>query len=256
MASRPLAAAVVLALSLTPGRLVARQVAGTVVDGASGEAIASALVQLLGADSTVLATTFTDERGGFALGAAATPVHWLFVSRLDYRSARVALRDLDGPLTALRIPLDVQPVALSGVAATAESRNRWLASSGFYDRQKLGFGRFVTREMLDGKYAAATRASEVLRQVPGVLRVEDKTFSYTILYMRAPMMNVDTSGGAPKPCPAVFYVNGMYQGPSLDRMSTDDIEAIEVYRGPAEIPPQYGGAYAACGVVLIWLRTG
>jgi hypothetical protein len=35
----------------------------------------------------------------------------------------------------------------------------------------------------------------------------------------------------------------------VDRYS---ISAIEVYRGPAELPVQYGGAESACGVLLIW----
>ncbi len=36
-----------------------------------------------------------------------------------------------------------------------------------------------------------------------------------------------------------------------------DIEAIEVYRTPAEIPAQYNtGGNAACGVILIWTRRG
>jgi hypothetical protein len=39
-------------------------------------------------------------------------------------------------------------------------------------------------------------------------------------------------------------------------MRPDNIEAIEVYNGVAQVPAQYGGAHSACGVVLIWLRTG
>jgi hypothetical protein len=35
-----------------------------------------------------------------------------------------------------------------------------------------------------------------------------------------------------------------------------DIEAIEVYRGAAEVPAELSGSTAECGVVAVWLRTG
>jgi hypothetical protein len=35
-----------------------------------------------------------------------------------------------------------------------------------------------------------------------------------------------------------------------------DVEAIEVYRRPSEIPVQYGGPTRGCGVILIWMRRG
>lgn len=33
-----------------------------------------------------------------------------------------------------------------------------------------------------------------------------------------------------------------------------DIEAVDVFRGPAEVPDVYGGTAARCGVVAVWLR--
>jgi hypothetical protein len=32
------------------------------------------------------------------------------------------------------------------------------------------------------------------------------------------------------------------------------IGGIEVYRSAAEIPPQFNGSGAACGVIVIWTR--
>jgi hypothetical protein len=42
----------------------------------------------------------------------------------------------------------------------------------------------------------------------------------------------------------------------FDVIHPNNVEAIEVYRSPAEVPPQYGGAEAACGVILLWRRVG
>jgi hypothetical protein len=40
----------------------------------------------------------------------------------------------------------------------------------------------------------------------------------------------------------------------IDSLHWQDIEAIEIYAGPAQVPPQYGGAHSACGVILFWTR--
>jgi hypothetical protein len=43
---------------------------------------------------------------------------------------------------------------------------------------------------------------------------------------------------------------------TLDDIPVDDIEAIEVFRNLAEIPPEFGGPDALCGVVAVWTRRG
>jgi hypothetical protein len=41
-----------------------------------------------------------------------------------------------------------------------------------------------------------------------------------------------------------------------DLVSTADILAIEVFRSPAEIPSEFNGPNAGCGVVVLWTRRG
>ena len=42
------------------------------------------------------------------------------------------------------------------------------------------------------------------------------------------------------------------EGNDLDWISPDAVSAMEIYRSTAEVPPQYGGSDASCGVILIW----
>ena len=41
---------------------------------------------------------------------------------------------------------------------------------------------------------------------------------------------------------------------NLNTLNPVDIEAIEVYTGSSQIPPQYNKTAGMCGVMLIWLR--
>jgi hypothetical protein len=40
----------------------------------------------------------------------------------------------------------------------------------------------------------------------------------------------------------------------IDSLRWQDVEAVEIYAGPAQVPPQYGGAHSACGIILFWTR--
>ena len=46
------------------------------------------------------------------------------------------------------------------------------------------------------------------------------------------------------------------QPPDLSKFNPLDLEAVEVYRSAAELPIEYGGTNAACGVLLLWTRIG
>ena len=34
-----------------------------------------------------------------------------------------------------------------------------------------------------------------------------------------------------------------------------DVYGIEIYRGPGEVPAEFGGSNAACGVIAIWTKV-
>jgi hypothetical protein len=42
----------------------------------------------------------------------------------------------------------------------------------------------------------------------------------------------------------------------LSEVVSMDVEAIEVYKGPASIPAQFIDSDTQCGVILIWTKRG
>ena len=75
----------------------------------------------------------------------------------------------------------------------------------------------------------------------------------------------DVAAGAPLACYLDVYLDGaaVYSSSArgtalfnLNSIEANEIEAIEVYTGVAQIPTQYYKTSGGCGVMLIWTRDG
>lgn len=114
---------------------------------------------------------------------------------------------------------------------------------GFHMRKSTGFGRFITREQIEAKRNVSD-ARELLRGTPGV-RLLGK--------------GVQMASSGSSRCVVQYFVDAVHvTGPAADFLSTfrpADIEGIEVYRGPAETPPEFSRGGAGCGVIVLWTRA-
>jgi outer membrane receptor for monomeric catechols len=102
-----------------------------------------------------------------------------------------------------------------------------------------------------GRYSTERKVVDVLRRVPGVVHTGERPDG-GYAYLRGPQMAMQDTAF----CHAFFFVDGMPQGTGLQPLSTYDVEAVEVYVGPSQVPAQYTVMGSMCGVVLIWTRTG
>jgi outer membrane cobalamin receptor len=60
-------------------------------------------------------------------------------------------------------------------------------------------------------------------------------------------------------CEVKVFLDGLeftWGSSTLDDIPTFDIEAIEVFRSLADLPPELAGSDARCGVVAVWTRRG
>jgi hypothetical protein len=158
--------------------------------------------------------------------------------------------------------LTIEPLTIT--ALREPPRRQSLAGIGYYQREAAGLGHFLRRE--DVETQAQTNIAQLLDRQPGIQLFLDRRGRAYVSFGRAQASAGTlsrTQHGRQDVCLPKVYLDGnlMFMeapgsnGPTLnDMVQPEQIEAVEMYSSPAQIPPQYGGSDAACGVILIWTR--
>jgi hypothetical protein len=130
--------------------------------------------------------------------------------------------------------------------------------SEFWARRMVGNGAFITREEIERRHPQ--HASDLLRTVTGVkVTMGESGFERALITMgRNPqLMAARGTTSLASACRVTYYVDGSYV-PSgtfhMDDISPGMIEAVEIYRGPAETPVRFRQRDTACGVIALWTR--
>ena len=252
-------AGLALCLLLPPRTGSAQAVTGRVLDFVTDSAVVLARVRLLDSTGVALAYTVTDQEGWFLLATPGPGRYYLHAESGFYKER------LDGPLElAARDPalieyrLEPDPAGLDPIVVEARSKRIALQRAGFYEREKVGLGRFVTREKIESRNARYL--SDLFEAMPGVRLVRGQFGRREVTFRGGLRMGAGGSGSSV--CYPRVFIDGMMMAlgggtpPGLDDLlRPEDVEAIEAYRSPSETPAQYGGAMAGCGVILLWTRV-
>ncbi len=238
----------------TPGpSLDAQVIEGTVTDHQTGVAVASATVMLLSDAGIVRDMGLTGPDGSYSLDAPGAGRYSLRVDAAGYNTLnRDAFLVAAGRTIEMNVAIwsltELEPVVVTGERETFAPG----PLEGFYERLKVGRGRFLTREDIEQK--GATRFTDVLRLEPGVVIVPlSGSSGYTVR-----MKGVARIGGD---CPPELWVDNarwgsMDIGDGPDRhLFPYDIEAIEFYT-PSNVPADFASGNSMCGTVVVWTRRG
>lgn len=220
----------------------ASSVRGLVLEHETGASIADATVALAPEpfQSPGPLLRASGEDGGFLFETVPPGVYSLVVTRMGYQSFQDTL--VVEPYSDLRIvvELSASPVELEPVVVVVP---RSPAMAGFYQRRQLGTGTFLTRDEIEE--ANPLFLSDLLLSVPGA----------TFVSRRSGGLEIRMRGG----CRPSYWINGTRASDTsvseigIDQiLSPHDVEAMEVYRGAAAVPVQFGPE--ACGAVVIWTR--
>jgi hypothetical protein len=210
------------------------RVRGTVVDSV-GAPIAGAEVRAVGTELLVL----TSDSGVFRVELPAGPVVFA-VRRLGYEPSTFSATLRPGKTNGVTLVLTAMAQGLPGIVVAEERQQAWLRT--FNERSATQQGTFITRAEIERSRARIT--TDILRRrVPSVQVVPTRTGNR--VYMR---------GNTARRCPPQLFVHGTPYSGELDDFPPDAVEALEIYSGSSELPPELNMGRAMCGAIVIWTR--
>jgi Carboxypeptidase regulatory-like domain/TonB-dependent Receptor Plug Domain len=225
------------AAGATPARkpLGSAQLSGTVV-GADGKPLEGAQVYLVGAAVGARA----DSRGIFRLSGLPAGTQTVEVRQLSYAPKRYTVDLSPSRESKLTAVMDSKAQVLNTVTIEGKASSN---IPGFDDRAKRGLGTFLNRDEIEKRQSVLT--TDLFRTIPGLSVGFDGT-NYV----------VQSSRGAG--CQVQWWLDGApYDNSQNDLDQTirpDDIEAVEVYKSPSEVPVQFQGHNGSCGTILVWTK--
>jgi hypothetical protein len=225
----------------------------------------------------------TDARGQFRIAGITPGQHRIQIRKIGFsfteQSIDFGAENVDRTLTMTRI------TTLDSVMVTSRYSPNDEAMRLFEENKKLGLGKFFTREDLEKSRDRAM--VDILSQLPGTKPLSVMGGLGYILSSRGtrsmgggdcqPTMQdhpaADTAArrrvragqSPPLPCLTGCYPHVFLDGadvsptevPNINRFTPDQLEAIEVYAGGAQVPPEYNRLNKSyCGVIILHTRRG
>jgi hypothetical protein len=214
---------------------------GRVVDRDSGRPVFDAEVEL-GASGL---RTLTDRNGMFVFQEVPPGTEVLRIRHLAYGEEVKGLVLEEGQAYRVEGKVSMEPIEMEGIEVTATSRPRFRQLDGLRWRMERGLGgEYILAEELRTRGYPPPAAA--LRSLPGV-DVQRSRFLWRVVFRRG--------------CTPAIYVDGIKVSDSGEpqwiwsEIVSMDVEAMEVYKGPATLPGEFAGVGVQCAVV-IWTKRG
>jgi carboxypeptidase family protein/TonB-dependent receptor-like protein len=206
--------------------------------------------------------TVTDSTGRFTLrglrpGAVVVEVRRLGFVAQDFPMTISAGEDRRVALELAPVPQTLPRVSVTSPFEKPARLAYTQKFDEFYARRAHKIGTFITREQIDSAFKSTT--PELLQTIPGVF-IRQEITQWRIQFPRcggARLPGKITRGGLAQTEFVAVFVDGQYIPESTDELSAINpaqIEAIEIYKGPSELPADARGR--GCGAIYLWLRNG
>lgn len=239
---RTLFAALLALLAAAP--LHAQMIGIRVLDRTTDQPVPEVMVEALRANGRSAVRVRTDAQG-YAVLELPEPGEWrVRASRVGYQAATssavtVELRQtIETQLRISNSEVVLDPLTVT--ARTEPPRITGLEREGFYERERRGFGKFLTQ--YEVQRLLSTEATNIFRNVPGLRVVPAGNRSV-----------ITVSRGSQECLPKLVLDNMPTPITDIDTfVRPEQITGIEVYRGSNEIPARWMTHHNGCGLIVVW----
>lgn len=195
----------------------------------------------------------SNARGIFQMPDVPWGLQSLIFEHPSYGRQEQSIRVIGGRSLRLEVHLTPAPIEMPPILVTVRPR-RWFGDmQGLQARIDRGVGIILTRERIDEQQPR--NLADLLRALPGVtVRQSGGALSGTISVQ---MRGAQSMTG--RPCAPAVWVDGQkWRDPSqaYSGLLGSELEVVEVYRGPSEVPGEFLDSSASCGALVVWTRRG
>ncbi len=213
------------------------QLIGKVYDSRTGQVLPTAVVALDG----VTANVTLSSQARFVLSGIEPGERRILIRVVGYKPFTGFLKFEAGKTLEKTFELEFTGEQMPELEVEARNSKTLPRFLEFERRRERGAGHFITRDEINAR--GYMNLGDALRTVKGVKVYCDALDCVARMARAAPG------------CLPVYYVDGQQARYFATTTPINDVQGIEIYRGSGEVPAEFTGSSAGCGVVVIWTRA-
>lgn len=211
---------------------------GRVIDSEMGTPLAGATVRV----GNVGPLVKTDSAGKFVAQNVTSGVIAIEIRQIGYEPGTFDVRIPQSGAVEGVFPLDFNGFMLPAVVVEARAVALMPRYTDFERRRLRKMGAYLRWDEL--KKQGAGSIGDALRTVRGVrMECDQAKFECYAHMARTPQ------------CEPTWYVDGVEVHSFHESTPINDVYGIEIYRGAGEVPGEFAGSNAACGVIVVWTKS-
>jgi len=211
---------------------------GRVIDSELGHPLPSAIVRIRpGPPPLTTDTLGRFEAQGIPAGKAEVTIQVIGYAQGEFTVRIPASGVVDGVF-----PLDFTGYRLPELVVQARADLLMPRYLDFEQRRRRALGAYLRWD--DLKAQGHSSVGDALRVVRGVrIQCNQQTFECFAVMARTPQ------------CQPTWWIDGVEVQSFHENTPIRDVYGIEIYRGPGEVPGEFSGSNAACGVIVMWTKS-
>jgi len=241
----------------------AQTIDGTLMEVQTGQPISLGLVIMMTEAGDSVTSGVTNGQGRFSVTAPEGGSFVLVASAFGFKETRAGVFELgsDGQMD-VEFRIASAPMPIDGILVSLQrpALEHQLVKNGFVRRVTRGLGQFITPVMIEE--SPAMSSEDLFRGIPGV----------GLVYPQGGINSFQGAtvrlAGTGQYCTPTIYLDGTRLSVEMTASLPIEviaplatIDAVEIYRRPAEIPVEYGMTQSGssqggnCGVIVVWTKT-